>query len=524
MTGTVPGLVKWGNAQSGKRKMRLSMNYLTDLYKPSMALLTDLYQLTMAYGYWKQGVGRDKQACFCLTFRDNPFGGGYAVTCGQALAWQFVERFRFDPTDIEYLASLEGNDGEPLFEQEFLEMLAGMQMEVDIHAMPEGTVAFAHEPIVRVTGPILQCQLLETPLLNMINFQTLIATKAARIVHAAGGAPVLEFGLRRCQGIDGGVSVGRASYVGGCPATSNVLAGKLFGVPVKGTHAHSWVMSFDTEIESFQAYAQAMPNNCIFLVDTYDSLEGTRRAVQIARDLRRQGHEMVGIRLDSGDLAYLSIESRRILDEEGFEQAKIVASGDLDEYLIQSLRSQGAKIDIYGVGTKLATAYDQPALAGVYKLSAVRTGEQPWRRKVKLSEQRAKMTNPGLQQVRRFTRPGQGDYLADAIYDEHLGLDGSQVTLVDPLDETRRKVIASEAVGEDLLLPVFESGRAVADLDGDLETARRRASAQLERFHGGIKRFENPHQYPVGLERQLYECKTRLIYQARGMGSEQREA
>ncbi|MFP4355277.1 MAG: nicotinate phosphoribosyltransferase [Phycisphaerae bacterium] len=495
------------------------MRYIPDFYKPSLALLTDLYQLTMAQGYWKQGVDAQKEASFALTFRKIPFEGGYAVTCGQSLAWQFVEQLSFDNSDLEYLSSLEGNDGKALFEREFIKLLSGLELSVDICAMPEGTVAFAHEPIVRVTGPILQCQLLETPLLNMINFQTLLATKAARVAWAAGQSPVLEFGLRRAQGIDGGISASRASYVGGCAGTSNVLAGKLFDIPIKGTHAHSWVMSFDSEIESFEAYAQAMPNNCVFLVDTYDSLEGTQRAVQVARDLREKGHEMVGIRLDSGDLAYLSIEARKILDTGGFEEAKIVASGDLDEYLIRSLIDQGAKIDVYGVGTKLATAYDQPALGGVYKLAAVRgDANQPWQRKVKLSEQRAKMTNPGLMQVRRFSRPGQGEYLADAIYDSQLDLPTDQVVIVDPLDETRRKVVGPGARGEDLLIPVFQAGRAVAELDDDVQAARDRARRQLDRFHETIKRFENPHQYPVGLEQQLYQCKTRLIFEARGLG------
>ena len=312
---------------------------LDELYRPPLALLTDLYQLTMAYGYWKLGRA-EQEAVFHLFFRKPPFAGGYAVAAGLETAIEFLRAFRFDESDIAYLASLTGNDGRPLFDAEFLGHLGELRLAVDVDAMPEGTVAFGQEPLVRVRGPILQCQLLETPLLNIINFQTLIATKAARICEAAGDDSVLEFGLRRAQGIDGALSASRAAYIGGCSATSNVLAGKLFGIPVKGTHAHSWVMSFDTEAESFEQYAAVMPNNCVFLVDTYDTLDGVRQAAEVGKKLRRQGHELVGIRLDSGDLAYLSIEARKILDEAGFPDAGIVASNDLDEHLIENLRTQ----------------------------------------------------------------------------------------------------------------------------------------------------------------------------------------
>ncbi|HSW48721.1 MAG TPA: nicotinate phosphoribosyltransferase, partial [Bryobacteraceae bacterium] len=290
------------------------MAITNELYRHSLSLLTDLYQLTMAYGYWKLGVA-EKQAAFHLVFRGNPFKGGFTVAAGLAYAVSYLENFRFDEGDLAYLKTLNGNDGRPLFERGFLDYLADLRLTCDVDAAPEGTVVFPHEPLVRVTGSILQAQLIETPLLNMINFQTLIATKAARVCLAAKGEPVLEFGLRRAQGIDGGIAASRAAYLGGCAATSNVLAGKLFGIPVKGTHAHSWVMSFDDELESFEAYAKAMPNNCVFLVDTYNTFEGVRRAVAVGRALRETGHEMIGIRLDSGDLAYLSIEARKILDE-----------------------------------------------------------------------------------------------------------------------------------------------------------------------------------------------------------------
>ena len=307
---------------------------------------------------------------------------------------------------------------------------------------------FPYEPLVRVRGPILQAQLVETALLNIVNFETLIATKAARLWLAARGDPVVDFGLRRAQGLDGGLCASRAACVGGCEGTSNVLAGQLLGLPVKGTHAHSWVMVFDSELEAFEAYARALPNNCIFLVDTYDTLEGVRNAARVGRQLEARGHEMIGIRLDSGDLAYLSIEARRILDEAGLTGARIVASNDLDEHTIASLKEQGARIDVWGVGTRLVTGGDQSALGGVYKLGAVRAAGGEWKPRVKLSEQAAKTSNPGVQQVRRFSGPH--GFVADVIYDETTGLPAEPV-IVDPLDATRRKRVAAGTPAEDLL-------------------------------------------------------------------------
>lgn len=322
----------------------------------------------------------------------------------------------------------------------------------------------------------------------------------------------MEFGLRRAQGAEGVLGACRSAYIGGCIGTSNVLAGKVLGIPVMGTHAHSWVMAFDSELEAFEAYANAMPNNCVFLVDTYDSLEGVRHAVQVGKGLRAQGHELGGVRLDSGDLAYLSIEARKILDEGGFPEAVIVGSNDLDENIITSLKEQGAKINVWGVGTKLITAYDQPALGGVYKLSAVRGADGRWEHKVKVSEQVAKITNPGILQVRRFR--SATEFIGDSIYDEILALPGTH-TIVDPLDLTRRKHFASAAAGEDLLVPIFRGGKLVGE-EPPLAAIRERVQAQLSRFNSGVKRFTNPHQYPVGLELGLHELKTRLILKARG--------
>ena len=487
------------------------MTTLSDLYGRSLGLLTDLYQLTMAYGYWKLGIA-DKQAVFHLTYRKNPFNGGFAVACGLEYAIQFLQTLRFEETDIRYLATLTGNDDRPLFDRAFLDELSRFQFTCDIDAIPEGTVVFPHEPLLRVMGPIWQAQIIETPLLNMLNFQTLVATKAARVCQAARGQPVLEFGLRRAQGIDGAIAASRAAYVGGCAATSNVLAGQLFNIPIKGTHAHSWVMSFDDELESFEAYASALPNNCVFLVDTYNTLEGVRHAVKVGHRLRKTGHEMIGIRLDSGDLAYLSIEARKILDENGFANAQILASNDLDEHIIASLKDQGATINVWGVGTKLATSYDQPALGGVYKLGAIRNSpDEPWEYKLKLSEQAAKTSTPGILNVRRFR--SSTEFVADAIYNDVDGIPAPP-TIVDPLDPTRRRTLGPDLAAEDLLVPIFRAGQLVYAIP-TIEQTRARLGDQLRMLHPGIKRFLNPHTYPVGLEKNLYDLRMRLIALAR---------
>jgi len=486
------------------------MGVIHDLYGHSLALLTDLYELTMAYGYWKLGMA-EREAVFHLSFRKQPFGGGFSVACGLHDAIEYLQRFRFDAADLEYLSTLKGNDGNPLFDGGFLDYLARFEFKCDVDAMPEGTAVFAYEPLVRVTGPILQAQIVETPLLNLINFQTLIATKAARVCLAAGDEPVLEFGLRRAQGIDGGVTASRAACVGGCAATSNVLAGKLFGIPVKGTHAHSWVMAFGDELHAFEAYAQALPNNCVFLVDTYDTLQGVKHAVEIGRRLRAQGHEMAGVRLDSGDLAYLSIEARRILDAAGFPNASILASNELDESIITSLRQQGAKIAVWGVGTKLATAYDSPALGGIYKLTAIRGPDGKWEYKIKLSEQTAKISIPGILQVRRF-HDAAGQFAADAIYDIGIFIEEACL-IVDPADPGRRKSIPADLPAEDLLVPILRGGRRVYD-PPDLLSVQRHTREQLASLHPTIKRMVNPHRYPAGLEARLAGLRADLIGRA----------
>ena len=482
---------------------------LSSLYAPSLALVTDLYQLTMAYGYWQQGL-QDREAVFHLYFRKPPFQGGYAVAAGLALAADWLEHLRFSEDDLSYLASLRGSQGAALFPAEFLDYLRQLRFSCDVDAIAEGTVVFANEPLVRVRGPLLQAQLLETALLTLVNFQTLIATKAARSREAAGPADqVLEFGLRRAQGFDGGLGASRAAYLGGADATSNVLAGQRYGIPVRGTHAHSWVMAFGDERAAYAAYGLAFPDDSVFLVDTYDTLEGVRLAISVARDMRAQGHELGGIRLDSGDLAYLSREARAVLDEAGFTNTRIVASNDLDETLIASLKQQGARIDTWGVGTQLVTAYNQPALGGVYKLAALRTADGTgWDFTIKLSEQTAKTSIPGILQVRRYLNE-YGKPRADMLYNTAENLP-EQITIVDPADATRRLPIRPETQFRELLEPVFQKGQRVLTLP-TLAESRAHAQREVQSLDPAIRRFLNPHTYPVGLEQSLNEYRTQLI-------------
>lgn len=479
-------------------------------YNQSLALLTDLYQLTMSQGYFKAGLDKD-EGVFHLFFRRIPFKGGYTIAAGLESVIDYLENFTFSESDLAYLSTLKNSDGNPFFEPAFLKYLSQLKFSCDVDAVPEGTVVFPYEPMLRIKGPLIQCQLLESPLLNLINFPSLIATKAARVCTAANGDSVLEFGLRRAQGIDGALTASRAAYIGGCDATSNVLAGKLFGIPVQGTHSHSWVMVFDDEYEAFQTYAENSPSNCVFLVDTYNSLEGVKKAIEVGKWLRTQNKKLLGIRLDSGDLAYLSIKSRELLDEAGFKETVIVASNELDEYLIRDLKAQGAQITVWGVGTNLITAKDQPALDGVYKLSALREPGGEWKYKVKLSEQMIKISNPGIQQVRRFY--SRIENIADMIFDIDHEPKGD-ASIVDPLDSTRQKILKKGIAYEDLLIPIFRTGKRVYQLP-TLFQIRERTQAQLNHFHVGIKRFINPHLYVVGMEKGLYELKIDLVNKIR---------
>lgn len=480
----------------------------------NLTLLTDLYEITMAQGYWSQGKV-DTEASFCSFYRDNPFGGGYGVFCGANQIVDLIDGFGFTDDDIEYLAGLSTSAGTPMFDGEFLAWLHDMELSVDIHAVEEGTLVFPREPLVRVTGPLLQCQLLEPTILNGVNFQTLIATKAARICFAAEGRPVSEFGLRRAQGPNGAISSSRAAYVGGCASVANALAGKLYDIPVSGTHAHSWVMSFPDELAAFRAYADAMPDNCVLLVDTYDVEQGVRNAIVVARELAASGHRLQAIRIDSGDLAWLSKRARAMLDDAGFPDVGIVLSNDLDEHTIMSLNEQDAQYTALGVGTHLASAYGQPALGGVYKLSAIREpGDDRWTPRLKISEQLYKRTIPGVLDVRRYLDE-DGRFAGDLILDVNDDVPDVAVA-VDPLNATRRKKL--EGPFETLLKPLVVNGRARRDAV-NVHDARKRCSEQLSRIDDTMKRFMNPHEYPCGIERSLFKRRDDIVIETCGTGS-----
>ncbi|MGZ6266025.1 MAG: nicotinate phosphoribosyltransferase [Candidatus Limnocylindrales bacterium] len=488
------------------------MSAVRELYRTNLALLTDLYELTMGAGYLEAGVA-DREAVFSLSFRDLPFEGGYAVAAGLDDALEILAHLRFEQADIDYLRGLSGATGRPIFRASFLDRLASFEFTCDVDAIAEGTVVFPNEPLVRVRGPLLQAQLVESVLLTIIGFQTLVATKAARVVEAAGDAPILEFGLRRAQGPDGALSAARAAYIGGVAATSNVLAGRMFGIPVRGTHAHSWVQVFDDEQRAFDAYADAQPDNVTLLVDTYGTLSGVSHAIATGLRLAATGGSLAAIRLDSGDLAYLSIEARRMLDEAGLTETKIVASNDLDEHTIASLRAQGARIDIWGVGTRLDTCFDQPALGAVYKLTAFCDPAGGWRYPVKLSEHSAKISIPGILGVRRFADL-TGRFRADMIYDEDLPVSSDEGVIVDPADALHMRSIEADWRPEELVLPVLRGGQRIAPAP-DLDSIRARTRAQLESLHPAIRRLLNPHTYPVGLERRLHDRRLEQVLHRR---------
>lgn len=482
--------------------------------KLEYALLTDLYQLTMAQGYWESGKAAT-QACFHMYFRDYPFKGGFAVACGMAQLAEIVDSLVFSRDDCDYLASLNAPGGGKLFKREFLDYLADFRLTVDIDAVAEGAIVFPNEPLVRVMGSIMDCQLLETALLNCVNFETLIATKAARVCLAAE-APVAEFGLRRAQGAAGGLWASRAAIVGGCSSTSNVLAGKMFGLPVSGTHAHSWVMSFPDELSAFRAYAEAFPKNCVLLVDTYDVEQGIRNAITVGLEMRERGERLSGIRIDSGDLAWLAKMARAMLDEAGLTDCGIVLSNDLDEFTIQSIRDEGASVMSWGVGTKLACAYDQPTLGGVYKLSATREpGDEAWSDRLKISATSAKLTTPGVLDVRRYYHE-DGHIAGDMVFDIHTGVDFRDA-IVDPADELRRKNLAGKR-SITLLHPLAREGCSVLPSElRDAMAARERTNQQLGTLDESQKRMLNPHTYPVGLEYSLFERRRELVARMLGI-------
>ena len=469
----------------------------------NLSLLTDLYQLTMGQGYFNEGR-QEKRAVFDVFFRPNRLIT-YSVAAGMEQAADYLEQLRFGEDDIAYLRSL------GMFSEEYLSYLSRLHFTGDVRAVREGEIVFPYEPILTVSAPIIEAQLVETALLTFINHQTLIASKAAKICAAAGGG-VMEFGLRRAQGADAGVYGARAAIIGGCVGTSNVYAGKLFRVPVSGTMAHSWVMEFPSELEAFRAYARSFPDGCMLLVDTYDTLRsGIPNAIRVFRELREQGHEPVGIRLDSGDLAYLSKKARGMLDEAGFPDAVVCASGDLDETLIRSLKEQGACIDSWGVGTKLITSADMPALGGVYKLAAVYEDgrEIP---KIKLSDTTEKITNPGVKEVYRIYDNRTGKAVADLITRAGEKIDASApLTIFHPVDTWKRMTIENFSV-RDLREDLFRGGKRVAPVRPLSEIAAYRAAEQA-RFWEEYLRQDMPHIYKVDLSDALYRLKQGLVEQ-----------
>lgn len=472
------------------------------------ALLTDYYELNMAYAHFKNGT-HETPVVFDLFYRSNPFGNGYAIAAGLETAMEYLYGLRFSPDDIEYLRSLQ------VYDEDFLAYLRDLRFTGDVDAIPEGTVVFPDLPLLRLAAPVAQAQIVETALLNIINHQTLIATKASRVVQAAEGAKVLEFGLRRAHGPDAGLYGARASILAGCESTSNVLAGKLFQVPIAGTNAHSWVQFFDSELEAFRAWARAFPRSVLFLVDTYDSLRsGLPNALKVAREVEAAGGKFVGIRLDSGDLAYLSKQARRMLDQAGFRDALIVASSDLDEYLIRDLKAQGACIDVWGVGTNLITARDQPALGGVYKLAAVEVGGRMVP-KIKVSENPNKVTNPGVKKAVRIYERSTGKAAGDLIMlaDEPTP-SGTSITLFDPVHPWRRKTV-EDFTARELLVPIFRRGEPVYR-PPSLKEIRAYVQQELETFWDEYKRLVNPEVYPVDLSPELWKLKNEMVHTVRG--------
>ena len=461
----------------------------------------------MAQGYFKNDM-HYRDSVFHLSFRENPFNGGYAISCGLESLIDFLENFYFQTSDIDYLSSLESSDGIPLFSKDFLKFLTNMKFKCDLWAVPEGRLVFAGEPVIRIQGPLFQCQLLETIVLNIINFQTLIATKASRICYAAKEDSVLEFGFRRAHGIDAALMASRASYIGGCTATSNVLAGKTYGIPVRGTHAHSWVMAFEDELESFESYAEALPDNCIFLVDTFDTLEGVRNAIKVGKKLRLMGDDLLGIRLDSGDLNQLSKQARKMLDEEGFESSRIFASNDLDEYSIKELKVQGAPIAVWGVGTRLVTGNDQPTLGGVYKLSAIKDENGNWNDRIKISEQSIKTSNPGILQIRRFY-DNESRAIADMIYDIRSVLD-TELELINPSDKNSRRYFSHETKHENLLVEIVRQGDVVYEFP-NLQLIRQTVKREFASMNANIRSLEYAENFPVCLEQKLFNLCQDLV-------------
>lgn len=478
--------------------------------RQNLTLMTDLYELTMMQGYFKN-KDRNETVIFDAFYRTNPCGGGYAIAAGLDQVIQYIKELHFDKEDIDYLASL------GIFQADFLEYLANFQFSGDIYAIPEGTVMFPREPIIKVIAPIMEAQLVETAILNIINHQSLIATKSARVCFAARGDGIMEFGLRRAQGPDAGTYGARAAMIGGCVGTSNVLAGQLFDVPVKGTHAHSWIMSFPDEYTAFQTYAKMYPNACILLVDTYDTLKsGVPNAIRVFTKMREEGIPLTfyGIRLDSGDLAYLSKKARKMLDDAGFPDAVISASNDLDEFLIDSLKTQGAAITSWGVGTNLITSKDNPSFGGVYKLAAVRGADGEFIPKIKLSENSEKVTNPGNKMIYRIYEKESGKIKADLIcLVGEIYREEEDLLLFDPSEPWKKtRLKGGTYTLRPLMKQIFENGQCVYTSPKVMEI-RDYCQQELSTLWEETKRLVNPHKVYVDLSPKLYDMKIQLLDQ-----------
>ena len=475
--------------------------------RKDLTLLTDFYELTMMQGYYKEG--QNETVVFDVFFRNNPSDSGYSICAGLAQVIEYIKNLNFTYEDVDYLRSL------GIFSEDFLQYLGGFHFTGDIYAIPEGTVIFPKEPILKVVAPIMEAQLVETTILNILNHQCLIATKASRVVFAAGGDSIMEFGLRRAQGPDAGLYGARAAIIGGCAGTSNVLAGRMFDVPVLGTHAHSWIMSFKDEYTAFKTYAELYPDNCTLLVDTYDTLKsGVPNAIRVFRELRDSGVPLkkYGIRLDSGDLAYLSKKARKMLDAAGFPDAGITASNDLDEYLLHDLKQQNAAITSWGVGTNLITSKDCPSFGGVYKLACIIDENGTEIPKIKVSENVEKVTNPGNKKILRIYDKASGKIKADLItLEDEVFTEDQPLTLFDPLSTWKRtRLEAGTYTIRELLVPIFKNGQCVYESPSvmDIQAYCTQEKATL---WDESKRLINPQEVYVDLSRKLYDLKNRLL-------------
>lgn len=476
--------------------------------RQNLTLLTDLYELTMMQGYFRN-EGQNETVIFDAFYRKNPSDGGYAIMCGVEQLLKYVEELHFNDEDIKYLGSL------GIFAPDFLEYLRNFHFTGDIYTIPEGTVVFPREPLVKVVAPIMQAQLMEAAILNIINHQSLIATKASRVCYVARGDGIMEFGLRRAQGPDAGTYGARAAVIAGCVGTSNVLCGQLFNVPVKGTHAHSWIMSFPDEYTAFKKYAELYPNACILLVDTYDTLKsGVPNAIRVFKEMKEEGVKLkgYGIRLDSGDLAYLSKKARKMLDDAGFPDAIISASNDLDEYLIDSLKEQGCKITSWGVGTSLITSRDCPSFGGVYKLAAVMGSDGKFIPKIKLSENSEKVTNPGNKKIVRVYEKDSHKIKADLICLEHEHYDENEpLLLFDPLEPWKKtKLEPGSYELRDLMIPIFKDGKKCYESPATMDI-RDYCAKEQNTLWDETRRLVNPHKVYVDLSRELYDMKIGLL-------------